>query len=236
MTEDARDAELAEGEEPAEPRLAILKGSPWTITGGRREKWSSPTFVAENAVDIRQVGDPVLHSAARKPKLPRPELEALVARMFASMISARGIGIAAPQIGVPLRICIIDVDEMGIVAIEPTIEWTSAEVDETSEGCLSVRGLYGMLERPVVARLSATDPAGKRFTIEGAELGAQCLLHETDHLEGRLYVDLLRSRVDDLFPVDAPEPGEEAAPVSGRHRRHRLASSGAASLGPEQPS
>ena len=205
-------------EEPQEPRLTIVKGAPWTITGGLREKWSSDAFVAEHAVDIRQVGDPVLHSPARRPKLPRPELEVLIARMFASMVAARGIGIAAPQIGVPLRICIIDVDEAGIVAIEPQVEWVSEELDETSEGCLSVRGLYGMIERPVAARLSALDPVGKRFTLEGDELGAQCMLHETDHLEGRLYVDLLRSRMDDLFPVEPPEPGEEARSVSGRHR------------------
>ncbi len=205
-------------DEPREPRLVVVKGTPWTITGARRERWSSDEFVAANAVDIRQVGDPVLHSAAHRPKLGRAELEALIARMFASMIAARGIGIAAPQIGVPLRICIIDVDEAGIVAIEPQVEWVSDELDETSEGCLSVRGLYGMIERPVAARLSALDPAGKRFTIEGDELGAQCILHETDHLEGTLYVDLLRSRVDDLFPVEPPEPGEESRSISGRHR------------------
>lgn len=205
-------------DEPREPRLVIVKGTPWTITGARRERWSSDEFVAANAVDIRQVGDPVLHSAAHRPKLARAELEALIARMFASMIAARGIGIAAPQIGVPLRICIIDVDEAGIVAIEPQVEWVSDELDETSEGCLSVRGLYGMIERPIAARVSALDPAGKRFTIEGDELGAQCILHETDHLEGTLYVDLLRSRVDDLFPVEPPEPGEESRSVSGRHR------------------
>lgn len=205
-------------EEPQEPRLTIVKGSPWTITGGIRQKWSSDEFVAEHAVDIRQVGDPVLHAPARRPKLSRPELDALIGRMFASMVAARGIGIAAPQIGVPLRICIIDVDEAGIVAIEPQVEWVSDELDETSEGCLSVRGLYGMIERPVAARLSALDPAGKRFTIEGDELGAQCILHETDHLEGTLYVDLLRSRVDDLFPVEPPEPGEEGRSLSGRHR------------------
>ena len=219
MSEDIRDdAEAAESEEPHEPRVQVVKGSPWTITGGRREKWSSEAFVQENAVDVRQVGDPILHAPARKPKLPKPELETLVARMFASMVAARGIGIAAPQIGVPLRICIIDVDESGIVALDPEIEWVSEEKDETSEGCLSVRGLYGMLERPVAVRLVATDPAGKRFTIEGIELGAQCILHETDHLDGTLYVDLLRSRANDLFPVEPTEPGEEARPVSGRHR------------------
>jgi peptide deformylase len=212
------DAEAVEADEPHEPRLEIVKGSPWTITGGRREKWSSEEFVQQHAVDVRQIGDPVLHAPARKPKLSKAELEALLQRMYASMVAARGIGIAAPQIGVPLRICIIDVDELGIVAIEPEIEWVSEEKDETSEGCLSVRGLYGMIERPVAARLTATDPAGKKFTLEGIEVGAQCMLHETDHLEGRLYVDLLRSREHDLFPVEPTRPGEEPRSISGHHR------------------
>jgi peptide deformylase len=190
---------------PPPPRLRITKGTPWRIDAGRRAKWSSPEFLSANAVDIRQIGDPVLHATSKKPRLARPELEALVARMFASMVVAHGIGIAAPQIGVPLRIAIMDVDEAGVVALEPTIEWTSEETDETSEGCLSVRGLYGMLERPMVARLVANDVAGKRFTLTGDEFGAQCMLHETDHLNGILYVDRLRSR-EDLHTV---EPEEE---------------------------
>jgi peptide deformylase len=190
---------------PPPPRLRVLKGTPWRIDAGRRAKWSTPEFLSANAVDIRQIGDPVLHAPSKKPRLGRPELEALVARMFASMVVAHGIGIAAPQIGVPLRVAIMDVDDAGIVALEPTIEWTSEEKDETSEGCLSVRGLYGMLERPVVARVVASDIAGKRFTAVGEEFGAQCILHETDHLNGILYVDRLRSR-EDLHTV---EPEEE---------------------------
>ena len=191
--------------EPEPPRLRVTKGTPWRIDAGRRKKWSSPEFISSNAVDVRQIGDPVLHAASKKPRLPRAELEALVARMFASMVVARGIGIAAPQIGVPLRVAIMDVDEAGIVALEPTIEWTSEEEEKTSEGCLSVRGLYGMLERPVAARLVANDIAGKRFTLVGEEFGAQCMLHETDHLNGTLYVDRLKSR-EDLHTV---EPEEE---------------------------
>jgi peptide deformylase len=194
-----------EQKEPAPPRLRVTKGTPWRIDPGRRAKWSAPEFLSSNAVNVRQIGDPVLHAPAKKPRLGRPELEALVARMFASMVVAHGIGIAAPQVGVPLRVVIMDVDEAGIVAIEPTIEWTSEEKEETSEGCLSVRGLYGMLERPVTARLVANDVAGKRFTLVGDEFGAQCMLHETDHLNGTLYVDRLRSR-EDLHTV---EPEEE---------------------------
>jgi peptide deformylase len=198
--------EIPEGEKkPAPPRLRVTKGTPWRIDPGRRAKWSAPEFLSRSAVEVRQIGDPVLHAPAKKPRLGRPELEALVERMFASMVVAHGIGIAAPQIGVPLRVVILDVDEAGIVAIEPTIEWTSDEKEETSEGCLSVKGMYGMLERPVAARLVATDLTGKRFTVVGDEFGAQCMLHETDHLNGTLYVDRLRSR-EDLHTV---EPEEE---------------------------
>ena len=195
--------------EPRPPRLRVTKGTPWRIDAARRAKWSTPEFVSKHAVDVRQIGDPVLHAPSKKPKLPRADLEALVARMFASMVVAHGIGIAAPQIGVPLRIAIMDVDEAGIVTIEPKIEWTSDEIEETTEGCLSVRGMYGMLDRPVEVRLTAVDVAGKKFTVAGDEYGAQCLLHETDHLNGVLYVDRLRSR-DDLHAVEKEE-GEEAA-------------------------
>src|SRR2546425_11252941 len=88
---------------PPPPRLRVTKGSPWRIDKGRRTKWSTPEFLSANAVEVRQIGDPVLHAVAKKPRLARPELEALVARMVASMVVARGLGIAAPQIGVPLR-------------------------------------------------------------------------------------------------------------------------------------
>lgn len=196
---------LAE-KEPQPPRLRIARGSPWRIDPGRRAKWSAPAFVSAHAVNVRQIGDPVLHAPAKKPRMHRGDLEALAQRMFASMVAARGIGIAAPQIGVPLRVAIMDVDEAGVVAVEPKIEWMSEDVEETSEGCLSVRGMYGMLERPLQARLVALDITGKKFVVEGEEFGAQCMLHETDHLSGILYVDRLKSR-DDLHSVE-DEPAE----------------------------
>lgn len=199
--------------QPHDPRVVVTKGSPWLIDRGRRERWSAAEFVTKNAVDVRQVGDPVLHAPAKKHRMDKKELEVLVQRLFASMVGAHGIGIAAPQIGVSLRVVIIDVDEVGVVAVNPEIEFTSAEADEMSEGCLSVRGLYGMLERPLIARLNAVDIAGRKFSIEGQGLGAQCMLHETDHTEGILYVDRLRTRKD-LFPVEADDDG----PISGRSR------------------
>ena len=203
--------------QPHEPRIRVTKGSPWLIDRGRRERWSAPEFAKTHAVDVRQVGDPVLHAPAKKPRADRKELEPLIQRMFASMVEARGIGIAAQQIGVPLRVVIIDVDDTGIVAVNPEVEFTSDEVEELSEGCLSVRGLYGMLERPMVARVSAVDITGKKFTIEGEGLGAQCMLHETDHTNGMLYIDRLRTRKD-LFPVEPDEPGDDPHSVSGHSR------------------
>src|SRR2546430_3904026 len=194
---------------PPPPRLRIAKGAPWRIDAGRRAKWSAKDFVSKNAVNVRQIGDPVLHAPAKKPRLPRADMEALVARMFASMVVARGVGIGAPQIGVPVRVAIMDVDDAGVVAIEPELEWVSDAVEETSEGCLSVRGMYGMLERPVAARLVATDVAGKRFSVEGEEFGAQCMIHETEDLAGVLYVDRLKSR-DDLHRV-VPQEGTQLA-------------------------
>jgi peptide deformylase len=203
--------------QPHEPRIRLTKGTPWVIDRGRRERWSAPGFVTAHAVEIRQVGDPVLHAPAKRPRFDKRELEPLVQRMFASMVEAHGIGIAAQQIGVPLRVVIIDVDDTGFVAVNPEVEFASAEVDEMSEGCLSVRGLYGMLERSVLARVTAVDITGKKFTIEGEGLGAQCMLHETDHTNGMLYVDRLRTRKD-LFPVEPEEPGEEHRSVSGHTR------------------
>jgi peptide deformylase len=203
--------------QPHEPRIQVIKGTPWLIDRGRRERWSAPDFVTAHAVDVRQVGDPVLHAPAKKPRSDKKELEALVQRMFASMVQARGIGIAAQQIGVPLRVVIVDVDDTGIVLVNPEVEFESAERDEMSEGCLSVRGLYGMLERPIVARVTAVDITGKKFTIEGEGLGAQCMLHETDHTNGVLYVDRLKTRKD-LFPVEPEAPGEAPRSVSGHTR------------------
>jgi peptide deformylase len=214
---DAQDEADELDSQPHDPRIVVTKGTPWVIDRGRRDRWSSPEFVTKHAVDVRQVGDPVLHAPGKKPRLDRRELEPLVQRLFASMVEARGVGIAAQQIGVPLRVVIIDVDDVGIVAVNPEVEFESAEVEEMSEGCLSVRGLYGMLERPILARVSAVDITGKKFTIEGQGLGAQCMLHETDHTNGILYVDRLRTRKD-LFPVEPEEPGEPHRSVSGHTR------------------
>ncbi|HEV2010336.1 MAG TPA: peptide deformylase [Candidatus Limnocylindria bacterium] len=209
--------------QPNDPRIRITKGAPWIIDRGRRERWSAPDFVTRHAVEVRQVGDPVLHAPARKPRIDKKELEPLVQRMFASMVGAHGIGIAAQQIGVPLRVVIIDVDGVGIVAVNPEADFQSAEVEELSEGCLSVRGLYGMLERPILARVAAIDITGKKFTIEGEGLGAQCMLHETDHTNGMLYVDRLRTRKD-LFPVEPDEPSADMAEGRGDNRTHRSVS------------
>src|SRR5207245_9233030 len=111
------------------PRRSGASRAPWRLDAGRRAKWSATEFVSANAVEVRQIGDPILHGPAKKPRLSRTEIEALVARMFASMVVARGVGIAAPQIGVPLRVVIMDVDEAGIGGVEPKVEWARAGLE-----------------------------------------------------------------------------------------------------------
>src|SRR3989442_14729558 len=95
---------------PPPPRLRVTKGAPWRIDAGRRAKWSAREFVSATAVEARQIGDPVLPGPAKKPRLSRTEIESLVARMFASMVVAHGIGIAAPPLRVPRPVVITHVD------------------------------------------------------------------------------------------------------------------------------
>ena len=136
--------DIPEGEKkPAPPRLRVTKGTPWRIDAGRRAKWSAPEFLSSNAVEVRQIGDPVLHAPAKKPRLGRPELEALVARMFASMVVAHGIGIAAPQIGVPLRVVIMDVDLDQLLTNESVLSalQSATTADAVTSALASVPGL-----------------------------------------------------------------------------------------------
>ena len=182
-----------DGDEPVAPRIRVVKGSPWRVGPSIARDWTKPAFVGEHAKPIIQIGDRILRTPARRPSLSTALLRELAGDLFASMIVARGIGIAAPQIGIPLRVAIMDVDWAGIVAVNPEVDWVSDETEETSEACLSVRGFAGMIDRPLRCRVSAQDVAGKRFIVEGEGWGAQCLLHEVDHLNGVLYVDHARS-------------------------------------------
>lgn len=162
-------------------------------------------------VPIRIVGDPVLHT----PTQPVPvgpdgslpdDLPELIANMYETMDAANGVGLAANQIGVPLRLFVYDCAETrgggprhrGVV-INPVLETsaipeTMPDPDDDEEGCLSVPGESFPTGRANWARVTGLDADGKEVTLEGNDLFARMLQHETGHLDGFLYIDKLVGR------------------------------------------
>lgn len=121
------------------------------------------------------------------------ELQTLIDDMFETMYDARGVGLAAPQIGINIRLSVIDVEgdkSNQIVIINPVVVESEGSA-EYQEGCLSVPGSYDTVTRAEKVRVKALDRHGKPFEIEGNGLLGECLQHEIDHLNGKLYIDLL---------------------------------------------
>ena len=151
---------------------------------------------------ITIVGDPVLHRPCAPVEQFDDSLAALVADMFASMYAAEGVGLAANQIGVPLRVFVYDChDDDGVQHVGHVVNPLLAELppehrqlDDSAEGCLSVPGPHHELARPDYAKVTGVDVDGEPVTVEGTGYFARCLQHEFDHLEGRLYIDRLGKR------------------------------------------
>jgi peptide deformylase len=110
--------------------------------------------------------------------------------MFETMYAAKGIGLAAPQIGRTERITVIDVDENPLVLVNPEIVVSEGKTRE-EEGCLSIPDIYGDVDRAKHVVVRALDRDGKPFEIDGEDLLARCMQHEIDHLHGRLFIDHL---------------------------------------------
>ena len=153
---------------------------------------------------IRVVGDPVLHTPTKPVTEFGAPLKSLVADMFATMAAAEGVGLAANQIGVDLRLFVYDCrDEHGPrhrgVVVNPELETsglpeTMPDPDDDWEGCLSVPGESFPTGRAEWARVTGVDADGAPVVVEGTGLLARCLQHETDHLDGILYLDRLVGR------------------------------------------
>ena len=150
--------------------------------------------------NIVKKGDDVLTKMCR----PDEKLCTLLDDMYETMEDANGVGLAAPQVGLLRRIVVIDVGEGRIELINPEIIKTSGEQDG-AEGCLSFPGEFGMVKRPMKVRAKFQDRNGEWYEIEAEELLARCIMHETDHLNGQLYVDIM-SR--ELFDDDGEETEE----------------------------
>jgi peptide deformylase len=146
--------------------------------------------------DIVRVGDPRLLAPNTEVEAFSPELPALLADMFDTCRAAPGIGLAAPQIGVNLRVAVIDLSvgaepDARIVLVNPTIVESSGEQRE-EEGCLSIPDFAERVTRPARVKARFRDASGAERELEGTGLLARALCHEIDHLDGLLYVDRLR--------------------------------------------
>ena len=139
---------------------------------------------------VRTQEDEVLRKISKEVTTFDQALWDLLDDMADTMYEENGVGLAAPQIGVLQRMFVIDIGEGLIEFINPQILETAGE-QFGEEGCLSVPNLYGNVRRPNYAKMRAQDRHGNYFEIEGEELMARAMLHENDHLDGRLYIDLV---------------------------------------------
>jgi peptide deformylase len=118
------------------------------------------------------------------------ELAALCDDMYETMYDAEGVGLAAPQIGLNLRLFVMDCDGIKLIAANPEIIETEGE-QSSHEGCLSVGKVPAVVTRPMRAKLRAQDVKGEWFEAEAEGYAARCFMHETDHCDGKLFIDHL---------------------------------------------
>ena len=151
--------------------------------------------------------DDILRKHARRVDKFDKRLSVLLDDMADTMYEADGVGLAAPQVGILKRCCVIDVGEGLIELVNPEILTSEGEVVDV-EGCLSVPGRRATVARPEKVRVHAQDRKGKHIEIEGEGLLARCLCHELDHLDGVLYVDKM---IEDVTDQIEEEKEEEAS-------------------------
>lgn len=146
---------------------------------------------------MRYEGDPVLNKVAKEVKELTPRTKELIGDMLDTMYHENGVGLAAPQVGILKRICVIDVGEGPYVFINPEIIESSG-IQTGEEGCLSVPGKSGIVTRPNYVKARALDQNMNPFEVEGTELFARAMCHEFDHLDGHLYVEKVEGGLKDV--------------------------------------
>ncbi len=138
-------------------------------------------------------GDDVLRKICRTQLQFDEKLATLLDDMAETMYKAEGVGLAAPQVGILRRVCIVDVGDGLIELVNPVITAQSGE-QEGTEGCLSLPGRYEEIKRPMQVTVRAQDRNGNNFTVSGEGLKARALCHEIDHLDGILYIDRMKKK------------------------------------------
>jgi len=152
-------------------------------------------------LSIRAVPDPILRQKSKRVRTIAGSIQRLIGNMIETMHSSGGVGLAAPQVGVPLRVIVIGIPEgENITLINPEIVRRTGERLVT-EGCLSIPGYFGEVKRAQSVRVKGRDLSGKEIRIKAEELLAQALEHEIDHLNGVLYIDHLESP-DKLYKIE----------------------------------
>ena len=170
------------------------------------EKTKSSIIISKEPIEtppleIHTLGDKVLRQEARRISKVNEETRDLAKDMLQSMYSAKGIGLAAPQVGIHKQLLVIDLDletptTPPLVLINPEITSSSATLDTYEEGCLSIPGVYLNVIRPSAINLSYRDEMGRPKKMKADGLLARCIQHEMDHLNGVLFVDLVNEQED----------------------------------------
>lgn len=147
--------------------------------------------------EIRELGDEVLTKHCKEVTKMTLRTKILIQDMLDTMYDAMGVGLAASQVGILKRIVVIDVGEGPIILINPEILETSGE-QTGEEGCLSVPGKSGQVTRPDYVKVKALNEEMEEIELEGTGLLARAFCHEIDHLEGKMYVDLVEGELHDV--------------------------------------
>ena len=132
--------------------------------------------------------EPALHKVCKPVEKFDWKLHKLLKDMTDTLVDSGGVGLAAPQVGILRRVVLVDTGDEIIELVNPEMLETSGE-QEGPEGCLSVPGKYGLVKRPMYAKVRAQDRDGNWFEAEGEELIARCFCHELDHLDGIIYTE-----------------------------------------------
>lgn len=149
---------------------------------------------------IVQTGDPVLREKCAEVKAFNSELASLLNDMKETVRAEEGAGLAAPQIGIPLRVVVIDVEEGFYELINPVILSVKGE-QNGPEGCLSVKGRQGTVRRPYKVKAEYFDRNGKKHKLTAEGFFARAVCHELDHLDGILYID----KADEVYDLPAED-------------------------------
>ncbi|MCS7179346.1 MAG: peptide deformylase [Anaerolineae bacterium] len=163
---------------------------------------------------------PVLRQKSRRVPRPTPEIHALIQDMWETMRAARGVGLAAVQIGIPLRVIVVEIPEdmedphagTSLALINPELIRMSHETEEGVEGCLSVPGWVGTVPRSIEVVVKGMDPKGKPVRLKARGYLARVLQHEIDHTEGVLFID----RATEVWSVEEGEEEQEEARAAGK--------------------